>query len=107
MKTLDASELFAALGHESRLDIFRMLVEVGSEGINASLIAERLEIPPATLSFHLSHLSRMGLITGRQASRFIFYSANYEVIDDLLAFLTKNCCQGTPCLPKSLTCGKA
>jgi ArsR family transcriptional regulator len=103
MKTLDASELLAALGHESRLAIFRLLVEAGSEGMNASAIGDKLGIVPATLSFHLSHLSRVGLITGRQASRFIFFSVNYGVMDELLAFLTNNCCQGNPCLPKSST----
>jgi DNA-binding transcriptional ArsR family regulator len=101
MKTLNASELLAALGHESRLAVFRMLVEAGTDGINASAISEKLGLAPATLSFHLAHLSRAGLITGRQVSRFIYYSANYAVMDELLAYLTNNCCQGEPCLPKS------
>lgn len=101
MKTLSASELLAALGHESRLSIFRLLVEAGPDGINASAIAEKLGLPPATLTFHLAHLSRTGLIKGRQKSQYIYYSADYEVMDDLLAFLTKNCCHGAACLPKS------
>ena len=101
MKTLDASELFAALGHESRLSIYRLLVEAGAEGINASAIGEQLGVPPATLSFHLAHLNRVGLIKARQKSRFIFYSADYEVMDDLIVFLTSNCCQGKPCLPQA------
>lgn len=99
MKTLDASELLAALGHESRLSIYRLLVEAGQDGINASAIGEKLGLVPATLSFHLAHLSRVGLIKGRQASRFIYYAADYGVMQELLAFLTDNCCQGNACLP--------
>ena len=70
MKTLPASELLAALGHESRLAIFRLLVEAGTEGINAGAIGEKLSMLPATASFHLAHLTRVGLIQARQASRF-------------------------------------
>lgn len=102
MEILNAAELLAALGHESRLSIFRLLVEAGGGGINASAIGEQLGLAPATLSFHLAHLSRVGLIKGRQESRFIYYSADYGVMDDLLAFLTSNCCQGNnTCLPKT------
>lgn len=103
MKTLTAAELFAALGHESRLSIFRLLVEAGSEGIVASTIGEKIEIPAATLSFHLSHLSRVGLIAGKRESRFIRYFAQYEIVDELLAFLMEDCCQGNivQCLPKT------
>jgi DNA-binding transcriptional ArsR family regulator len=99
METLTAAELLAALGHESRLAVFRILVQAGPDGINASAIGEQLGLAPATLSFHLAHLSRVGLIKGRHASRFIFYSADYGVMDTLLAFLTDNCCQGKACLP--------
>jgi DNA-binding transcriptional ArsR family regulator len=105
METLTAAELLAALGHESRLSIFRLLVEAGPEGRVASAIGDLLEMAPATLSFHLAHLSRVGLITGLRESRFIRYSANYESMDDLLAFLTNNCCQGNACLPKTASCG--
>ncbi|MCX7173630.1 MAG: metalloregulator ArsR/SmtB family transcription factor [Proteobacteria bacterium] len=101
METLNAAELLAALGHESRLAIFRRLVEAGPDGINASAIGEHLEIQPATLSFHLSHLTRVGLIRGERESRFIHYSVNFEAMDELLAFLTHNCCQGKACLPKT------
>lgn len=101
METLNAAELLAALGHESRLAIFRLLVEAGPDGINASAIGEQLGLVPATLSFHLAHLSRVGLIQGRRESRFIHYSASYGTMDELLAFLTSNCCQGKDCLPKT------
>lgn len=101
METANAAELLAALGHESRLAIFRLLVEAGPAGVNASAIGEQLGMAPATLSFHLAHLSRAGLIAGQRESRFIRYSANYSTMDDLIAFLTSNCCQGKPCLPKT------
>ena len=101
METLNAAELLAGLGHESRLAVFRLLIESGPEGMNASAIGEKVGLAPATLSFHLAHLSRVGLIKGRQEIRFIFYSADYGVMDDLLAFLTNNCCQGNACLPKT------
>ena len=101
METLSAAELLAALGHESRLAIFRMLVEAGPEGVNASAIADELAMPPATASFHLAHLSRVGLISGKRESRFIRYAADYPRMDELIAFLTRNCCQGSACLPRS------
>ena len=101
METLSAAEILAALGHESRLAIFRLLVEAGPQGINASAIGEQLAMAPATLSFHLAHLSRVGLIRGERESRFIHYSAAYETMDELIAFLTNNCCQGGQCLPKT------
>ena len=101
METLNAAEILASLGHESRLAIFRLLVEAGGDGINASAIGEQLGIPNATLSFHLSHLSRVGLIKGERESRFIHYSAEYETMDELIAFLTNNCCHGNACLPKT------
>lgn len=101
METLTASELLAALGHESRLSIFRLLVEAGPEGVNAGAIAERLAMPAATLSFHLSNLNRVGLINARQEGRFIYYATDYVVMDDLLSFLMDKCCHGEACLPKS------
>jgi len=104
METLNAAEILAALGHESRLSIFRLLVEAGPEGINASAIGEQLGLAPATLSFHLSHLSRVGLIQGERESRFIHYSANFATMDELIAFLTNNCCSGETCLPKASSC---
>ena len=104
METLKATELLAALGHESRLSIFRLLVEAGEVGIHATAIGEQLGMAPATLSFHLAHLNRVGLINGERESRFIRYSANYPIMDDLIAFLTHNCCQGSTCLPQTEQC---
>jgi DNA-binding transcriptional ArsR family regulator len=71
--------------------------------MNAGAIGETLELAPATLSFHLAHLSRVDLIIGRQESRFIFYAADYAAMDDLIAYLTDNCCNGGTCLPKTAT----
>ncbi len=104
METLNAAELLAALGHESRLAVFRLLVEAGPAGLTVSAIGEAVALPGATLSFHLAHLSRVGLIKGERESRFIRYSANYETMDELIAFLTRNCCQGQACLPKTSAC---
>ncbi len=103
-KQKTASRRLAALGHETRLGIFRLLVQAGPEGMSAGAVCEKLDLPPATLSFHLAHLSRVGLISGRQESRFIFYSADYAAMNDLLAYLTENCCQGGQCLPKATAC---
>lgn len=104
MEIMNAAERLAALGHESRLSIFRLLVEAGPDGMVASAIGERLDMAPATLSFHLAHLARVGLIGGQRESRFIRYSTNYSAMDELIAFLTSNCCQGQPCLPKTSAC---
>ncbi|MCB1959228.1 MAG: helix-turn-helix transcriptional regulator [Rhodocyclaceae bacterium] len=107
MKTIHAAERLAALGHASRLSVFRLLVEAGPGGMNASAIGDTLGLAPATLSFHLAHLSRVGLIQGERESRFIHYSANFNAMDELLHFLTHNCCQGDACLPQTAACKTA
>ncbi len=84
----------SALAHETRLDIFRLLVRVGPEGMAAGRLAERLSLPPATLSFHLSQLSQSHLVESRRDGRHIFYSAGYRTINRLTDFLMRNCCQG-------------
>lgn len=104
MEIINAAEILAALGHESRLSIFRLLVKAGPEGINASAIGEQLGLASATLSFHLSHLSRVGLIQGERESRFIHYSANFITMDELVAFLTNNCCARESCHPEASGC---
>ncbi|MGA8865076.1 MAG: metalloregulator ArsR/SmtB family transcription factor [Gallionella sp.] len=96
-----AVDKLAALAQESRLRIFRLLVEAGEAGMNASAIAQTLDLAPATLSFHVAHLARAGLVNARQESRFIYYSANYAAMDDLISYLARNCCQGEACLPKT------
>lgn len=90
----------SSIAQEARLEIFRLLVQAGPEGLPAGSIGESLSIPASTLSFHLKELSHAGLINSRQVSRFIYYSANYEAMNGLLAYLTENCCAGaTECAP--------
>jgi len=101
MKVTEAVDKLAALAQETRLRVFRLLVEAGPAGMNAGAIAAALDIPAATLSFHVAHLVRAGLVAGRQESRFIFYSAAFPAMDDLIAYLTDNCCHGSQCLPRT------
>ena len=104
MNTKSAVLLLSSIAQEARLDIFRLLVQAGSDGMAAGVIGEKLQIPPSTLSFHLKELSISGLIKSRQVSRFIFYSANYEVMNGLLAYLTENCCAGNASCCPDVTC---
>jgi DNA-binding transcriptional ArsR family regulator len=99
-----AIRALAALAHETRLIIFRKLVQAGETGISAGTLAKELRIPNATLSFHLKELSNAELVTARQESRFIFYSANFETMNALLGYLTENCCAGIPCTPVEICC---
>lgn len=101
MDARQAVDKLAALAQENRLRIFRLLVEAGDEGMRATAVAEALDLAPATFSFHVAHLTRTGLVQARQASRFIFYSVSYSAMDDLIAYLATNCCQGNACLPKT------
>ena len=86
----------AALAQETRLSIFRLLVAAGPEGLSAGRIGERLEVPAATLSFHLKELARAGLVSSRQERQFIYYAVDFERMAELMTFLTQNCCQGMP-----------
>jgi ArsR family transcriptional regulator, arsenate/arsenite/antimonite-responsive transcriptional repressor len=99
MEQKTAVEALGALAQDSRLQVYRLLVQAGPEGLAASDIAERLGIPANTLSFHLKTLSHAELVQSRQEGRFIYYSANYERMNALLGFLTENCCGGRSCLP--------
>ena len=100
MEKSDAIAALGALAQETRLDLFRLLVTVGPEGLPAGVIAERLSVLPASLSFHLQQLVRAGLITQRRLSRQIIYSAEYSAMNDLLAYLTENCCgRDAACAP--------
>ncbi len=94
MKIELAVGALAALAQESRLSVFRLLVQVGKEGIAAGVLGERLGIPPATLSFHLKTLTHAKLIKSRTEGRFVIYSANYAEMDKLIAYLTEHCCAG-------------
>jgi ArsR family transcriptional regulator, arsenate/arsenite/antimonite-responsive transcriptional repressor len=97
MESNQVVRALAALAQESRLAIFRLLIESGPRGLNAGKIAERLAIAPATLSFHLKELSVAGLLASRQEGRFVIYAANFSVMNDLIGFLTENCCGGNAC----------
>lgn len=97
METKNALSALAALAQESRLAVFRLLVQVGPEGMAASKIGERLSIPPSSLSFHLKELSHAGLVIARQEGRFIIYAADIKNMNGLIGFLTENCCGGAAC----------
>ncbi len=92
MDTKHTVEALAALAHEHRLAIYRMLVEQGPDGLPAGVIAERLGMPPSSLTFHLQHLLRAGLVTQRRLSRQLIYAADFTAMNSLVAFLTENCC---------------
>jgi DNA-binding transcriptional ArsR family regulator len=93
----DTVATLAALAQETRLAIFRLLVEQGPEGLAVGEIAERLQLAGATLSFHLKELAHAQLVTARQAGRFIYHSANYRTMNGLIDYLTRNCCKGATC----------
>ncbi len=100
--------MLGALAQETRLDIFRLLVQKGPAGLPAGEIGERLGQPSPTLSFHLNQLRFAGLVTSRRESRSIIYNANYKAMNELLAFLTENCCGGNleACAPQAAApCG--
>jgi len=85
-----------ALAQETRLSIYRLLVEAGPEGLSAGRIGETLKVPPATLSFHLKQLAGAGLVSSRQEKQFIYYATDFDRMAELMTFLTQNCCQGMP-----------
>lgn len=101
MHTKDVITALSALAQESRLAVFRLLVEAGPQGLAASRIAERVGLAPSSLSFHLKELTHAGLVTAVPQGRFVIYSANFFTMNAVLAFLTENCCGGNPCGPAS------
>jgi ArsR family transcriptional regulator, arsenate/arsenite/antimonite-responsive transcriptional repressor len=110
METTDAVAALSALAQESRLQVFRLLVQAGPDGLPAGQIAERLKLASPTLSFHLAQLRHAGLVTLRRDGRSLIYAADYDGMNDLMGFLTENCCAGEPagcgvpvCEPKSAT----
>ncbi|MGA2189227.1 MAG: helix-turn-helix domain-containing protein [Steroidobacteraceae bacterium] len=92
MKTPDVIEALAALAHEHRLAIYRLLVQRGPEGLSAGTIGQRIGLLPSSLTFHLQNLQRAGLITQRRESRQLFYSVDFSVMSGLVGYLTENCC---------------
>ena len=87
----------SALAHDARLAVFKLLVQAGPDGLAAGIIAARLAIAPPALSFHLKELTHAGLLLQRPEGRKIHYSANFGSMNDLIAYLTENCCQGSAC----------
>lgn len=94
MNTSEAIEALAALAHEHRLAVFRLLVEKGPEGLPAGEIAERIGLPPSSLTFHLQQLTRTQLLTQRRMGRQLMYAADFDAMNELLGYLTENCCSG-------------
>jgi ArsR family transcriptional regulator len=101
MQMAQAIDALAALAQETRLKAYRLLVEAGPEGLPAGRIGEQLDQPPATLSFHLAHLARTGLVRSRQEGRFVIYSADFQNMNQLVGYLTENCCGGRVCAPST------
>jgi len=95
----DAVESLAALAQEHRLAAYRLLVQAGGPGLSAGAISECLDLPPSSLSFHLNHLMRAGLIEQQRQGRLQIYRANYVAMTGLIDFLTENCCAGASCGP--------
>jgi ArsR family transcriptional regulator, arsenate/arsenite/antimonite-responsive transcriptional repressor len=96
MEKADAAAALAALAQDNRLDVFRLLVQAGPEGMPAGAVAEALELAPNTLTFHFDRLRMAGLVTARRDGRSVIYAAQYEKMNALIAFLTENCCRGAP-----------
>ena len=97
MESLNAVSALTSLAQEHRLALFRRLVQTGPEGMAAGALADALGLPNSSLSFHLAHLTRAGLIDQRRDGRSLIYTANFDVMNRLVAFLTENCCGGADC----------
>jgi ArsR family transcriptional regulator len=99
MEKSDAVAALAALAQDNRLDVYRLLVQAGPNGMPAGAVAEALRLAPNTLTFHFDRLRVAGLVTVRREGRSMIYAARYEAMNGLIAFLTEHCCQGAPCKP--------
>lgn len=98
MENKSVVNALAALAQESRLAVYRLLVQAGPGGMSAGKISETAGIPPSSLSFHLKELAHAELVITRNESRYVIYSANFAKMNELLAFLTENCCGGNQCV---------
>jgi ArsR family transcriptional regulator, arsenate/arsenite/antimonite-responsive transcriptional repressor len=92
LDALQTVQALGALAHETRLALYRMLVERGPDGLPAGVIAERLGLPPSSLTFHVQHLHRAGLVTQRRVGRQLLYAADFSAMNNLVFYLTENCC---------------
>jgi ArsR family transcriptional regulator len=99
MKAPEAVAALSALAHETRLDVFRLLVQRGPDGLSAGTIADKIKLPPSSLTFHLQHLARAGLVSQRRLSRQLFYAADFTAMNEVVGYLTENCCGGAACTP--------
>jgi ArsR family transcriptional regulator len=99
MKKSDVIAALAALAQDNRLDVFRLLVEAGPEGMPAGAVATTLDLAPNTLTFHFDRLRTAGLVTVRREGRSMIYAAQFETMNALIGYLTDNCCGGVPCAP--------
>jgi DNA-binding transcriptional ArsR family regulator len=99
MKKTDAVAALAALAQDNRLDVFRLLVQAGPDGMPAGAVADALDLAPNTLTFHFDRLRAAGLVSVRRDGRSMIYTAQFEQMNALLGFLTENCCGGAPCAP--------
>ena len=104
MKKPDAVAALAALAQDNRLDVFRLLVEAGPDGLPAGQVAQKLDLAPNTLTFHFDRLREAGLVTVRRDGRSMIYAARFEAMNALIGFLTENCCGGTTatCAPAAV-----
>jgi len=107
MDTLDIAKALGALAHESRLAVFRLLVQSGPSGLPAGKLSELTGLAPSSLSFHLKELTLADMVSSKQDGRFVIYSAKYETMNTVLAYLTENCCGGNPCTPVAECCPPA
>ena len=109
MDSTQTVQALAALAHETRLALYRLLVERGPDGLPAGAIAERLGLPPSSLTFHVQHLHRAGLVTQRRVGRQLLYAADFSVMNNLVFYLTENCCgrelAGPVCTPACAPAG--
>jgi ArsR family transcriptional regulator, arsenate/arsenite/antimonite-responsive transcriptional repressor len=99
MEKTGAVAALAALAQDNRLDVYRLLVQAGPDGMPAGAVAETLDLAPNTLTFHFDRLRVAGLVSVRREGRSMIYAARYEAMNSLIAFLTENCCRGAPCAP--------
>jgi DNA-binding transcriptional ArsR family regulator len=99
MDSMEAARALSALGHETRLAIFRILVQAGPPGVAAGEIARAVDMAPNALSFHLKDLAHAGLIGSRQEGRYLIYSADFRSMNAVVSYLTENCCAGASCAP--------
>jgi ArsR family transcriptional regulator, arsenate/arsenite/antimonite-responsive transcriptional repressor len=103
MEMSEAVQMLAALAQETRLAIFRLLVEAGPDGIAAGEISAELDVPAPTLSFHLAQLANAGLVRPRQDGRFIYYAPAFQAMNELVGYLTENCCARSTRAPQRIT----